>query len=126
MSAWVRLGAGLMAAGIALGAFGAHALAKTLAPELRQTYHTAVLYHLVHGLALVQVGALAAWRPGDRALDWAGAAFTAGIVLFSGSLYLISLTGVRRLGIITPFGGAAFLLGWLLLASAAAGRGSGP
>ncbi len=116
---WLRLGSLLMLAGVVLGAFGAHALKETLTPEGRTVYQTAVLYHLIHGLAVVLVGVLALLRPTEPFLPRAGWAFVLGIMLFSGSLYLLSLTGMKRLGLITPFGGLAFLVGWLLLALAA-------
>lgn len=108
-----------MLLGVALGAFGAHGLKDTLSPEAKQTYQTAVLYHLVHGLALLAVGGLATLRTMESLVRTAGWAFMLGIVLFSGSLYLLSITGVKKLGIITPFGGLAFLIGWLCLALAA-------
>jgi uncharacterized membrane protein YgdD (TMEM256/DUF423 family) len=76
------------------------------------------MYQLVHALALLAVALLAVQIPG-RLMTWAGISFVVGIVLFSGSLYLLTLTGVTRLGIITPFGGLAFLAGWLLLGVAA-------
>ncbi len=106
--------------GVALGAFGAHALRGRLAPDLFEIFETGVRYHLVHALALFA----AAWTwerfPG-RAAATAGPAFLAGIVLFSGSLYVLALTGIRVLGAITPLGGVAFLLGWGCLVGAALG-----
>lgn len=113
---WLRLGSLLMLLGVLLGAFGAHGLKDALSPEGRGHYQTAVLYHLVHGLAVLIVGVLALLRPAEPLLGRAGWAFVLGILLFSGSLYLLSLTGIKRLGLITPFGGLAFLAGWLLLA----------
>jgi uncharacterized membrane protein YgdD (TMEM256/DUF423 family) len=103
---------------VALGAFGAHGLKSRVEPELLAVWQTAVQYHLAHALALLFV-ALLLRQAGGHALLWSGGAFAAGIVLFSGSLYLLVLTGVRTLGIITPFGGLAFLAGWLALAVAA-------
>lgn len=101
---------------VALGAFGAHALRDTFQahPELESTYQTAVRYHIYHAIALL-VTAWAVARFGGTAAA-AGYAFIVGMILFSGSLYLLTLTGVRRWGAVTPFGGAAFLLGWALLA----------
>jgi len=107
--------------GVALGAFGAHALKETLSPEGKQLYHTAVFYHLVHGLGLLAVGWVATLKPMEPFVSRAGWAFIIGIVLFSGSLYALSLTGVKKLGLVTPFGGFAFLMGWLFLALAARG-----
>jgi uncharacterized membrane protein YgdD (TMEM256/DUF423 family) len=99
--------------GVALGAFGAHALRTRLAPDLLAVFETAVRYQLYHALALLFVG-LAAQRLGPQA-SLAGWLFTGGIALFSGSLYLLSITGARWLGAITPFGGLCFLTGWGLL-----------
>jgi uncharacterized membrane protein YgdD (TMEM256/DUF423 family) len=104
--------------GVALGAFAAHGLKDRLSAEYLAIFHTGVMYQLVHTLALLAVALLAVQIPG-RLMTWAGISFVVGIVLFSGSLYLLTLTGVTRLGIITPFGGLAFLAGWLLLGMAA-------
>jgi uncharacterized membrane protein YgdD (TMEM256/DUF423 family) len=104
--------------GVALGAFAAHGLKDRLSAEYLAIFHTGVMYQLVHTLALLAVALLAVQIPG-RLMTWAGISFVVGIVLFSGSLYLLTLTGVTRLGIITPFGGLAFLVGWLLLGMAA-------
>lgn len=107
------------AAGVALGAFGAHALKARLAPDMLQVWQTAVQYHLWHALALCGCGLLALHLPESAALRWAGALMAAGIVLFSGSLYVLALTGMRSLGAVTPFGGAAWIVAWLLVAWAA-------
>ncbi|RMQ48381.1 hypothetical protein ALQ04_03194 [Pseudomonas cichorii] len=104
--------------GVALGAFAAHGLKGRLTPEYLAIFHTGVLYQLVHALALLGVAVLAAQIPG-RLVTWAGFSFAIGIVLFSGSLYLLTLTGISKLGIVTPFGGLAFLIGWLTLGVAA-------
>ena len=101
--------------GVALGAFAAHALKARLAPELLATFETAVRYQLIHALALLAVAWAHARWPG-RVLTAGGWLFVAGTLLFSGSLYALCLTGARGLGAITPFGGAAFLAGWLCLA----------
>lgn len=100
--------------GVALGAFAAHGLKNRLSPEYLAIFHTGVLYQLIHALAILGVAVLAAQLPG-RLMTWAGFSFALGIVLFSGSLYLLTLTGISKLGIITPFGGLAFLVGWALL-----------
>lgn len=108
--------AGALAAflAVALGAFGAHGLRDLLTPDLLATYETGVRYHFYHALGLFAAAyAVARWPGGQAGL--AGWLFIAGIVLFSGSLYLLALTGVRWLGAITPFGGLAFLAGWALL-----------
>lgn len=108
------LGAAAGFLGVALGAFGAHALRARLSAELLAVWKTAVEYQLCHALALVLVGLLAAQRPGS---GWGAvtACFALGILLFSGSLYAYALSGVRALGMITPFGGLLFLAGWGLL-----------
>ncbi len=113
---WMRYGSLVMLLGVVLGAFGAHGLKDTLTPEGKAVYQTAVFYHLIHGLALLAVGWLATLKPSEPLIRNAGLAFVIGIFLFSGSLYLLAVTGIKKLGIITPFGGLAFLLGWLLLA----------
>ncbi|MER2101103.1 MAG: DUF423 domain-containing protein [Pseudomonas atacamensis] len=104
--------------GVALGAFAAHGLKNRLTPEYLTIFHTGVTYQLVHTLALFGVALLATQIQG-RLITWAGLSFTVGIVLFSGSLYLLTLTGISKLGIITPFGGLAFLIGWVCLGLAA-------
>ena len=114
------LGALIGALAVVLGAFGAHALRARLAPDVLAVYNTAVQYHFWHALALVAIGIVAIHLPGSTALKWSGALMLAGIVLFSGSLYVLALTGARSLGAVTPFGGAAFIAGWVLLALAVA------
>ncbi len=103
-----------MALGVALGAFGAHGLRSRLSPDLLAIYETGVRYHLVHGLALF----VAAWTAGrdPRAARLAGVLFALGILLFSGSLYLLALTGVRGWGAVTPLGGLAWIAAWVLIA----------
>lgn len=105
---------------VALGAFGAHALRARLPAALLAVYQTGVQYHLVHALGLLLVALLADRLAGAGALVAAsGWLLAAGIVLFSGSLYALAITGVRVLGAITPLGGVCFLVGWALLAAAA-------
>jgi uncharacterized membrane protein YgdD (TMEM256/DUF423 family) len=104
--------------GVALGAFAAHGLKNRLSAEYLAIFHTGVTYQLVHTLALLAVALLATQIPG-RLMTWAGVSFAVGILLFSGSLYLLTLTGVSKLGIVTPFGGLAFLVGWVCLGLAA-------
>ena len=124
MPVWAKiflvLGSIGMLLAVAMGAFGAHALKKTLAPDLMAIYETAVHYHIYHALGLLAVGLLALHLPEAVLPRWAGVLMVAGLVLFSGSLYILSLSGVRWLGAITPIGGAAFLVAWLLLAIAVA------
>ena len=109
------LGAVLGFLGVAAGAFGAHALKQGLAPVMLQVFETATRYQLVHALAMV-VTALARERRPSRLLAAAGWLFFAGILLFSGSLYALSLIGPPLWGAVTPFGGASLLAGWICLA----------
>ena len=109
------IGASLGALGVAGGAFGAHALKARLTPEMLTVFETGVWYQLIHALALLAVG-WAGTQWASPAIAAAGWLFVAGILLFSGSLYALSLTGVRVLGAVTPFGGVAFIAGWLALA----------
>ena len=115
---FLALGSIAMLLAVALGAFGAHALKQTLAPELMATYETAVNYHFIHALGLLAVGLLALHLPESGTLRWAGFLMAAGLLLFSGSLYALSLSGIRGLGVLTPVGGVALLAAWLLLAVA--------
>ncbi len=98
--------------GVALGAFGAHALKTQLEGHYREVWETAVFYHLIHAVMLAVVSQMKSWNRGPYLC------FLAGILLFSGSLYLLAVTQVRWLGAITPFGGLSFLAGWLWLAIA--------
>ncbi len=117
------LAAGAISAAIsvAAGAFGAHALRARLAPDLLEVFKTGAQYQMYHALALLAAGWVAARSPG-LAVAWAGALFLAGTLLFSGSLYALALSGVRVLGAVTPFGGVAFIAGWIALAIAATSR----
>lgn len=107
---------------VAVGAFGAHGLKEHLDEDALAVYQTGVQYHMAHALAMV-LAALAADRlagqAGERAALRAGWCFAAGILIFSGSLYALAVSGVKILGAITPIGGVCFLAGWVLLASAA-------
>lgn len=105
--------AGFLAVG--LGAFAAHGLRNVLSAEYLTVFQTGVHYQMVHALALLAVGMLLQKSPA-RSLRIAAWSFTLGILLFSGSLYALTLSGVRSLGMITPFGGVAFLVGWASLA----------
>jgi uncharacterized membrane protein YgdD (TMEM256/DUF423 family) len=108
----IRLAAFLGFSGVALGAFGAHGLRDHLAPGMLEVYRTGVLYQLIHAVALLGVGLRA---PRLRRAGVIAGLFAGGVALFSGSLYLLALTGVTALGAITPIGGLAFLSGWALL-----------
>ena len=103
---------------VALGAFGAHALKERLPADMMAVFQTGVQYHFYHVLALGLVAGWAARAP-SAALQAAGWCFVAGILIFSGSLYALALSGVRLLGAVTPLGGLAFLAGWASLAWAA-------
>jgi len=105
---------------VALGAFGAHGLKDRLAPEMLAVFETGVRYQIYHALALLAVAWACTRWPG-AVVNASGWLFVAGTVIFSGSLYVLALSGVRWLGAITPFGGVAFLAGWLCLAWAARG-----
>lgn len=115
---FVLMGALAGVVGVALGAFGAHGLRGRLAPDMLAVFETGVRYQLYHALALVALGALAPTLAG-RLHTIAGWSFAAGIVIFSGSLYVLALTDIRALGAVTPLGGVAFLVGWACLAIAA-------
>ncbi|MCC8986998.1 MAG: DUF423 domain-containing protein [Candidatus Contendobacter sp.] len=103
---------------VAMGAFGAHLLKMRLTPEMMAVYETAVHYHFYHALGLLAVGLLVLHVPAAALLGWAGGLMAAGLILFCGSLYALSLSDVRGLGMITPVGGLAFIVAWLLLAVA--------
>ena len=104
---------------VAFGAFGAHALEGRLTSDALSSYETAARYQMYHALALLAVAsAIRRWQGSNLAI-WAGRLFVAGVVLFSGSLYLLSVIDLRWLGAIAPVGGAAFIVGWLCLALAA-------
>ncbi|MGE4170511.1 MAG: DUF423 domain-containing protein [Candidatus Margulisiibacteriota bacterium] len=110
MKLWIRIAGVLGFLGVALGAFGAHALKATFSGDQTQVYQTAVHYQLVHCLALLAYGV---WAENKSVSAWPAWCFAGGIVVFSGSLYLLALTQIKWLGAITPMGGVMFLLGWI-------------
>lgn len=116
-------GAVLAFFGVALGAFGAHGLKTRLAADMLAVFQTGVQYHLVHALGIVLIGILVHMFPASKWLPIAGWVMMAGVIIFSGSLYALSVTGVRMLGAITPVGGVAFLAAWLLVAMGVAKAG---
>jgi uncharacterized membrane protein YgdD (TMEM256/DUF423 family) len=118
---WLSFAAVYGLLGVLLGAFGAHALKAKLPPDLLAVWKTAVEYQFYHAFALALVGLLLRGNS-DRVLDAAGACFVAGVLVFSGSLYALSLSNVRVLGAITPIGGLLFIAGWALLLYAVARR----
>jgi uncharacterized membrane protein YgdD (TMEM256/DUF423 family) len=113
VSPWVAAAAGLGAAGVALGAFGAHALRGRLPPELLATWQIAVQYHLFHSVALLALGLFASAT--GRPVRLPALLFCAGVLLFSGSLYLLAGAGQRWAGPVTPVGGLLLIAGWLAL-----------
>ncbi len=115
---FLLLGSLAMMFAVGLGAFGAHGLKDKLSADMLAVYRTGVDYHFYHALGLLALGMIAAHLPESDLVKWSGALMAAGIVLFSGSLYLLALTGTRWLGAITPLGGAAWIVAWALLAAA--------
>ena len=115
---WLLLSACAGFTGVALGAFAAHGLKNQLTPAYLAVFQTGAHYQLIHALALFGVGLLVMLRP-TPLINCAGALFALGILLFSGSLYALTLSGISALGVVTPFGGLAFLAGWLCLGVAA-------
>lgn len=109
----ILLGACMMALGVVLGAFGAHGLKEKIPANLLAAYQAGVEYHFYHALGLILVGIMAFHFPQASGLRIGSWILFLGIVLFSGSLYVMALTGIRWLGAITPIGGTAFIVGWL-------------
>ncbi len=118
MNAWLFVAAANGFLAVAFGAFAAHGLSGRIDAHALQTFETAARYHMYHALA---IGLAALWQRGAASVpaQWAAGFFLAGIVLFSGSLYLFALTGFRPFAFVTPFGGLAFLTGWAIFAWAA-------
>lgn len=115
---WLLLGTVYGFLGVALGAFGAHGLKARLGPDLLAVWKTGVEYQFYHAFALLLVGLLSRAAPAGGAYHAAGACFALGVLIFSGSLYALSLSGIRVLGAVTPLGGLLFLAGWVCLAVA--------
>ena len=107
---WIAIGAVFGFLGVAIGAFGAHSLKQFLTPETIETYKTGVQYHLIHAVVILAIGYY-----NNEKYSIAALLFSLGIILFSFSLYAYSLTGISAIAIITPFGGASFLAGWLMV-----------
>ncbi|MNP47617.1 hypothetical protein D3C76_1416820 [compost metagenome] len=101
---------------VAIGAFGAHMLKEKIGADAIAVYETGVQYHMIHALALLIVGLTAGQLGMSSKLKWAARLLFIGIIVFSGSLYVLSITGIKVLGAITPIGGVAFIAGWLLFA----------
>lgn len=116
---FIVLGSINAALAVIFGAFGAHALKARISPEMLNVYHTGAQYHFYHALGMLLVGVLATQLQNQAVLRLSGFLMLAGIVLFSGSLYLLAITGVTWLGAVTPLGGVAFIAAWIVLALAA-------
>jgi uncharacterized membrane protein YgdD (TMEM256/DUF423 family) len=114
----IAIGAVLMMAGVGAGAFGAHGLKRLIEPDMLAVWQTAVLYQLVHALGMLLAALLAA-HYSISLFRHAGAVMLAGIVIFSGSLYVLVLSDIKWLGAITPIGGVAFIIAWAMVAVAA-------
>ncbi|HLJ56671.1 MAG TPA: DUF423 domain-containing protein [Chthonomonadaceae bacterium] len=120
---WTGIGALFALAAVVFGAFGAHSLTGRIAPEHVEVFKTGAYYQMVHALALVLIGYRIEQRPAALPLTVAAWLLAAGIVLFSGSLYVLSLTWVGAWGLVTPIGGVAFIAGWAAFAIAEIGGG---
>jgi len=115
---FISLGSINAAIAVALGAFGAHALKNSLSKDMLAVFETGVQYHFYHALGLLAVGFIATHLPESSLVQWSGWLMLAGIIFFSGSLYILAVSGISWLGAITPIGGTAFIIAWLLLAIA--------
>lgn len=119
MIRYVKIGALAAMLSVALGAFGAHALEDKLSSDMMDVYQTGVQYHMFHAIGILLVAMLIERLPRPKLALWSARLLLAGLVLFSGSLYVLALSGVEALGAITPLGGVAFIAGWICLALAA-------
>ena len=115
-NSFIPLGALLAAAAVILGAFAAHALKSKLSADMLAVFNTAVEYHFLHALGLLIIGLLLGQADAPAGAKTAGWFLLGGILLFSGSLYVLALSGIRQFGMITPIGGLSFIIGWLWLA----------
>lgn len=113
---FLSIGAVAMAIAVALGAFGAHGLKSKLTEEMLTIFETGVQYHFYHALGLLIVGLVAHYMPESSLLKWSGWLMVSGILIFSGSLYILAGSGIRWLGAVTPVGGICFIISWILLA----------
>ena len=119
-SAFLFLGALSALTGVSMGAFGAHGLKAILSPEMLTVYQTGVTYQMWHALGLIGIALIRQRVPESKLLGWAGSLMFIGILLFSGSLYLLAILDLKWLGIITPIGGVSFITAWSLIAIFAA------
>lgn len=122
-STFVTIGSLCALLSVAIGAFGAHGLEGRLTADMMENYQTGVQYQMMHSLGLLVVGLLSGFMPESGHLRRAGWSMLIGIIVFSGSLYVLSITGITKLGMITPIGGVAFIFGWLSLILAARKKG---
>ncbi|QLG41733.1 MULTISPECIES: DUF423 domain-containing protein [unclassified Paenibacillus] len=113
---WMMLGAVLTMLSVAIGAFGAHMLKEKIGADAIAVYETGVQYHMIHAIGLLIIGLTAGQLGPSTKLKWAARLLFIGIIIFSGSLYVLSISGIKIWGAITPIGGVAFIVGWLLLA----------
>ncbi|WP_090396288.1 DUF423 domain-containing protein [Natribacillus halophilus] len=111
----LAIGTIMAALAVAIGAFGAHGLEGRVSERMLENYQTGVQYHMFHALGMIAAGLTAALAGGNALLGWSGGLMFFGIIVFSGSLYTMALTGMTWLGAITPIGGVAFIVGWILL-----------
>jgi uncharacterized membrane protein YgdD (TMEM256/DUF423 family) len=118
---WIIVGSIMMLLAVAIGAFGAHIVKTRIDADALAVYETGVKYHMIHAVGLLILALAAGQWGASTHLKWAARLLFTGIILFSGSLYVLSLAGIRVLGAITPLGGVCFIAGWLLLALAAWG-----
>ena len=116
---WIAIGSVLGGLAVALGAFGAHSLRDVLTPSALETFETGVRYQFYHAVAIILAGLVLGRDPSAKLANAAGWLFMIGVAIFSGSLYLLTITGMRWLGAITPIGGVAFIVGWACLGLAA-------
>ncbi|MDI1229945.1 MAG: DUF423 domain-containing protein [Methylobacter sp.] len=112
---FLLLGALSALIGVGMGAFGAHGLKTVISPEMLAVYQTGVTYQMYHALGLIGIALINQQAPDSKLLHWAGRLMFSGILLFSGSLYLLALLNLKWLGMITPIGGVCFLTAWLLI-----------
>ena len=112
---WIKIAASAAALSVVLGAFGAHGLESSLTPRLMATFNIAVHYQFLHSLAIFVLVSLPNHLVNSRLVSWAAKSFLVGIIMFSGSLYILLYSGFSWLGMITPLGGAAFIIGWALI-----------
>ncbi|MBB6450555.1 uncharacterized membrane protein YgdD (TMEM256/DUF423 family) [Geomicrobium halophilum] len=109
------IGAVMSALAVAIGAFGAHGLEGRVSERMLDNYQTGVQYHMFHALGMIAVGIVGTISGGSSMVSWSGWLMLFGIIVFSGSLYIMALTGMTWLGAITPIGGVSFIVGWILL-----------